>query len=222
VPTVAAMVGQALGGGCELALYCARRVAAFETYMGLVEVGVGLIPGGGGLTYGARRAAELARAAPGAPLLEFLKPFVMAAATAQVSRSAPEAQQMGYLLESDAIVMNPADVLQAAIMQVLALHEAGWRAPHPSRIRVAGRTGRATIAAHLVNLRDGGLASAHDYELGLAIAHVLCGGDVEAGSVVDEAWLMRLEREAFGALLAHPKTQERMLGMMQNGKPVRN
>jgi len=98
----------------------------------------------------------------------------------------------------------------------------GWRAPWKQPFAAAGRDGIATLAAQLVNLRDGGQISAYDYELGMAIATVLCGGDVDAGSLVDEQWLMALERQHFTALLDQPKTQERMTGMMQTGKPVRN
>ena len=222
VPTVAAVAGMALGGGCELALHCARRVALLESYIGLVEVGVGLIPGAGGLAYGARRASEEAGTAPDAYLLDFLKKYFMAAGTAQVSRSAIEAQAMGYLLESDAIVFNRHELLYRAVREAKAMHDAGWRPPHRARIRVAGRSGLATILGQLVNMRDGAMISAHDFHLGRTIANVMCGGDVEPGSIVDEAWLMRLEREAFVSLLTHPKTQERIMGMMQTGKPVRN
>jgi len=222
VPTVAAVAGMALGGGCELAIHCARRVAALESYIGLVEVGVGLIPGGGGLAYGARRAAEENRAAPDAYLMDFLKKYFMAAATAQVSRSAIEAREMGYLLEDDRIVFNGHELLYTAVREAQAMYEAGWRPPRRSLIRVTGRAGVATIQAQLVNMRDGGFISAHDFHLGRTIAEVMCGGDVEAGSMVDEEWLMSLERRAFMGLLTHPKTQERIMGMMQTGKPVRN
>ena len=222
VPTVAAVAGMALGGGCELAVYCAKRVASLESYIGLVEVGVGLIPGGGGLAYGARRAAEESRAAPDAYLMDFLKKYFMAAATAQVSRSAIEAQAMGYLLEDDRIVFNAHELLYTAVREAKAMHDAGWRPPRRGTFRVVGRSGIATIAAQLVNMRDGGFISAHDYHLGRSIAEVMCGGDVDPGSMVDEDWLMTLERKAFMGLLTHPKTQERIMGMMQTGKPVRN
>jgi 3-hydroxyacyl-CoA dehydrogenase len=222
VPTVAAVAGMALGGGCELAVHCARRVAALESYIGLVEVGVGLIPGAGGLAYGARRAAEEQRAAPDAALLDFLKKYVMAAGTAQVSRSAIEARAMGWLLESDSIVFNRSELLYSAIREAKAMHDAGWRPPLAAPFAAAGRDAAATIVAQLVNMRDGGLITAHDFHLGRTIAEVMCGGDVEAGAMVDEAWLMGLERKAFVALLTHPKTQERIMGMMQTGKPVRN
>ncbi len=222
VPTVAAVSGMALGGGCELAVYCARRVAHLESYIGLVEVGVGLVPGAGGLVYGARRAAEESRSAADPNLLSFLMKYVMAAGTAQVSKSAIEAQAMGYLLESDRIVFNRHELLYAAVREAKAMADGGYRAPRPARFPVAGRGGLATITAQLVNMRDGGLIGPHDFHLGRAIAEVMCGGDVDAGSEVDEAWIMGLERKAFMSLLTNPKTQERVMGMMQTGKPVRN
>jgi 3-hydroxyacyl-CoA dehydrogenase len=222
VPTIAALANMALGGGCELAMYCARRVAHLETYIGLVEVGVGLVPGGGGLAFGARRAAEEQMQAPDAYLLDFLKKYVLAAGTAQVSRSAIEAQAMGYLLPDDRIVFHRQELLYAAIREAKAMSDAGYRPPRRSTIKVAGRSAIATVSAQMLNMRDGGFISAHDYHLGRTIAEVMCGGDVEAGSLVTEEWLMALERKAFTGLLTHPKTQERIMGMMQTGKPVRN
>ena len=222
VPTVSAIAGMALGGGCELAVYSARRVAYIESYIGLVEVGVGLIPGAGGLAYGARRAAKLQGGAPEANLLDFLKKYFLNAATTQVSRSAIEAQKMGYLLPTDLIVFNKYELLYSAIREAKAMSDAGYRPARKATFKVAGRSGIATIMAQLVNMRDGGFVSAHDFHLGKTIAQVMCGGDVEAGSVVDEAWIMTLERKAFVSLLTHPKTQERIMGMMQTGKPVRN
>jgi 3-hydroxyacyl-CoA dehydrogenase len=219
VPVVAAVAGIALGGGCELMMHAARRVASIETYAGLVEVGVGLIPAGGGLKEAALRAAADAR---GADILQFLKNYYMNAATAVVSKSAREAQKMGYLSASDVIVFNPHELLHVAKAQARAMFEAGYRPPLKAKVPVAGRYGIATIMAQLINMRDGGFISAHDYKLGAMIAEVVCGGDVEPGSVVDEQWLLDLERRAFMELLAHPKTQERIMGMMQTGKPVRN
>ncbi len=222
IPVVAAVSGMALGGGCELALHCARRVVNIESYIGLVEVGVGLIPGAGGLTYGARRASESRESAPDVAPLAFLRRYFMAAATAQVSRSAHEAMAMGYLLDSDRIVFNRHELLYRAVREARGMADAGYRAPLPARIAVAGRDTRATIQAQLVNMRDGAQISDYDYEIGSRIAHVMCGGDLDAGTEVDEAWYLALEREAFVALLGNPKTQERIMGMMQTGKPVRN
>jgi 3-hydroxyacyl-CoA dehydrogenase len=222
VPTVAAVANMALGGGLEMAMYCSRRVAHLESYVGLVEVGVGLIPAGGGLAFGARRAAEEQSRAPDANLLDFLKKYFMAAGTAQVAKSALEAQAMGYLLPDDRIVFHRQELLYAAIREVKAMSDAGWRPPRPAKFRVAGRDGVATIMAQLVNMREGAFVSEHDTLLGRCIAEAMCGGDVEPGSVVDERWVMALERKAFVSLLKHPKTQERIMGMMTTGKPVRN
>jgi 3-hydroxyacyl-CoA dehydrogenase len=223
IPTVAAVAGLALGGGCELAIACARRVAHLESYIGLVEVGVGLVPGAGGLLYGARRAAEERAVAPEAPLLNFLKKYFMNAAMANVSKSAFEARQMGYLLPSDPVIFHSHELLGAAIREAKTMFEAGYRPPLKVKgFPVAGRTGTATIMAQLVNMKEGGFISEHDMHLGKTIAEVMCGGDVDPGTLVDEAWILALERKAFMSLLMHPKTQERIMGMMNDGKPVRN
>ena len=220
VPTVAAMRGIALGGGCELAVHCSQRVAAMESYVGLVEVGVGLIPGGGGLAYIARRAAE--RAPAGADLLPFLKDGFQAAAMATVGTSALASRQLGYLQDSDLIVPNKDELLHVATSQVKAMANAGYRAPARPMIPVAGRNAKATIQAQLVGMRDGGFISAHDFHIASLIADVVCGGDLDAGTLVTEEYLMALERKHFCGLLEHPKTQERIMGMLQTGKPVRN
>ena len=222
VPVVSAMRGIALGGGCELALYSARRVAHMETYVGLVEVGVGLVPAGGGLAAIARKAAEAAAAAPGTDLLAFLREPFTAAAMAKVGTSAIESRALGYLQGDDVIVPHKDELLTVALAQAKAMAESGWRAPHKRPIPVAGRNAIATIKASLVGLRDGGFASAHDFHLASLIADVVCGGDVDAGSLVSEQYLMALERKHFCSLLDHPKTQERIMGMLQTGKPVRN
>jgi 3-hydroxyacyl-CoA dehydrogenase len=223
VPVVAAMRGLALGGGCELAIHCARRVAHVESYIGLVEVGVGLVPGAGGLTYLARRAAEMAAAGnSGSDVFTFLKDGFLTAATAKVATSAHEARKNGFLLDSDVILANKDELLHVATAQVKAMFEAGYRPPHRALFPVAGRSGIATIKGQVANMRDGGFVSAHDYHLAACIADVVCGGEVEAGSMVSEEYLMALERKHFCALLDNPKTQERIMGMLQTGKPVRN
>jgi 3-hydroxyacyl-CoA dehydrogenase len=222
VPVVAAVRGLALGGGCELAVHSAQRVAAMESYVGLVEVGVGLIPGGGGLAYVARRAAERAAAAPGTDLLAFVKDGFQAAAMATVGTSAIESRKLGYLLDSDVIVPNKDELLHVAISQAKALANAGYRAPAKVMFPVAGRSAIATIKASLVAMRDGGFISAHDFHIASRIADVVCGGEVDAGTLVTEEYLMALERKHFCGLLEHPKTQERIMGMLQTGKPVRN
>jgi 3-hydroxyacyl-CoA dehydrogenase len=223
VPVVAAMRGIALGGGCEIAIHCARRVAAMESYMGFVEVGVGLIPGGGGLAYVARRAAEMATAGgANVDLLKFLTEGFTSAAQAKVGTSAIEDRKLGYLIDGDIVVPHKDELLHVATAQVKAMHESGWRPPLKASFPVAGRNAIATIEAQLVNMRDGGFISGHDYHIASRIAEVVCGGDVDAGSLVTEEYLMAMERERFCALLDHPKTQERIMGMLQTGKPVRN
>uniref|UniRef100_D5X625 3-hydroxyacyl-CoA dehydrogenase NAD-binding protein n=1 Tax=Thiomonas intermedia (strain K12) TaxID=75379 RepID=D5X625_THIK1 len=220
VPVVAAVSGIALGGGTELSVYCAKRVVHFESYMGLVEMGVGLIPGGGGLTYLARRAAEQAQ---GGDILHFLKTGFQAAAMATVGKSALESRNLGYLLPSDAIVMHAHELLHVAVGQARAMFDAGYRPPMPGQtFPVLGRNGIATIRAQLVNLRDGGFISAYDDEIATRTATVLCGGDVEEGALADEVTLMALERKHFCELLGQSKTQERIMSMLQTGKPVRN
>jgi 3-hydroxyacyl-CoA dehydrogenase len=222
VPVISAVRGLALGGGCELAVYSSRRVVAMESYIGLVEVGVGLVPGAGGLTYIARRAAENAAASTGKDLLPFLTEGFTAAAMAKVGTSAIESRKLGYLLASDLIVPHKDELLFVASNEARAMFAGGYRPPHKRQFAVAGRSGIATLKGSLVNMRDGGFISAHDFHIASLIAHVVCGGDVDAGSLVDEDYLMTLERQAFCQLLVHPKTQARIMGMMSTGKPLRN
>ncbi|CAM3549182.1 3-hydroxyacyl-CoA dehydrogenase/enoyl-CoA hydratase family protein [Polaromonas hydrogenivorans] len=222
VPVVSAIRGLALGGGCEMAVYSARRVAAMESYIGLVEVGVGLVPGAGGLAYIARRATENAAKSSNKDVLPFLLEGFSAAAMATVGTSALDSRRLGYLLDSDVVVPNKDELLFVALNEARALYTSGYRPPLRRLFPVAGRNGVATIKGQLVNMRDGGFISAHDFHIASLIAGVVCGGDVDAGTLVTEEYLMTLERKAFCALLEHPKTQERIMGMMSTGKPVRN
>ncbi|KAK49633.1 3-hydroxyacyl-CoA dehydrogenase [Caballeronia jiangsuensis] len=224
VPVVSAVSGIALGGGCELLLHSAKRVAHVESYLGLVEVGVGLVPAGGGLKEAALRAAEAASAVNATTdLLKFLQKSFENAAMAKVSSSAFDARAMGYLKPSDTIVFNVHELLDIAKNEARALSASGYRPPlRVKQVPVAGRSAISTIKASLVNMRDGRFISDHDYLIASRIAEAVCGGDVEAGSLVDEEWLLALERRAFVELLGTQKTQERIMGMLQTGKPVRN
>lgn len=223
VPVVVALAGMALGGGCELAVHSAHRVAHLETYIGLVEAGIGLVPGAGGLTYCARRAAELQQlTAPDVPLLAYLQGFALAVANARVSTSAIHAQHLGYLRESDTLVMNRNELLYVAITTARAMANSGYRAPLAKPFAVAGRDAMATLKAQLHNMLKGGFISDHDFNVAAKMAYVVCGGDVDPGSMVDEAWMLKLERDAFLSLLVEPKTQERIAGLLKTGKPVRN
>ena len=222
VPVVSAIRGLALGGGCEMAAYSAKRVAAMESYIGLVEVGVGLVPGAGGLAYIARRAAENAAKSTNKDMLPFLIEGFTAAAMATVGTGAIDSRRVGYLLDGDVIVPNVNELLFVAINEARAMYDSGYRAPLKRSFPVVGRNGLATIKGQLVNMRDGGFISAHDFHIASLIAGVVCGGDVDNGTLVTEEYLMALERKAFCSLLEHPKTQERIMGMMSTGKPVRN
>jgi 3-hydroxyacyl-CoA dehydrogenase len=223
VPVVAAIRGIALGGGNEIAVHCARRVAAMESYMGLVEVGVGLVPAGGGLAYIARRAAEMASAGnANADVQKFVLDGFTNAAMAKVGTSAIESRKLGYLLWSDVIVPHKDELLFVAITQAKAMAASGYRPPAKSVFPVAGRSAIATIKGQLANMRDGGFISAHDFHISSLIAEVVCGGDVDAGSLVTEEYLHAMERDRFCSLLDHPKSQERIMGMLSTGKPVRN
>ena len=221
VPVVAAVRGMALGGGCEFQMHAARTVFALESYIGLVEAGVGLLPAGGGLKEIAARVG--ANLPASGDLFSGLKPYFEAIAMGKVSGSAMEAKELGLARANDVVVFNAFELLHVAKAQALALAESGYRPPLPARaIPVAGKTGISTFKMMLVNMLEGRFISEHDYEIATRIATVLCGGEVEKGSLVDEDWLLRLEREHFVALAQMPKTQERVLHMLKTGKPLRN
>jgi 3-hydroxyacyl-CoA dehydrogenase len=218
VPVVAAVRGYVFGGGCELAMHCDRIVAALESYVGLVEAGVGLLPAGGGTKEFAQRASMKAADDP----LRLIREYFRMIATAQASTSAIEAKSLGYLRRSDVVIFHPDELLFVAKQQALALAASSYRPRLAQMIKVAGRPGIATLEMMLVNYREGKFISDYDFEIGLNIAQVICGGDIEAGSLVDEAWLLRLEREHFMALLRQNKTQERIQHTLKTGKPLRN
>jgi len=141
----------------------------------------------------------------------------------EVSKSAENAREMGFLKPSDVVVFHPAELLHVAKQEARAMAESGARPPlPPAEIRAAGDTGIATLKMLLVNMKEGGFISEHDYEIASRIATVLCGGEVDPGSVVDERWLLDLERKHFVELAKMPKTQERIEHMLKNGKPLRN
>ncbi|KTD16118.1 3-hydroxyacyl-CoA dehydrogenase/enoyl-CoA hydratase family protein [Legionella jordanis] len=219
IPTVAALRGRALGGGCELMMHCDAVVAAFESYPGLVEAGVGLIPAGGGCKEMSLRAAQQAK---DADLLLFIQPYFQQIATAQVAGSAAEARQKGFLRECDRWVMNSNEVLFVALKQVQMMQALNYQAPLKGRFKVAGREGHARLQAGLVNWLEGGFISQHDYILANHLAEVLCGGNVNQGEMVDEEWMLHREREAFMALAANPLSQARIAHLLETGKPLRN
>jgi 3-hydroxyacyl-CoA dehydrogenase len=220
VPTVAAVDGMALGGGCEISMHCDKVVASLESYFGLVEAGVGLIPGAGGCKEIAVRAALDAK---GGDLFPFLRRSFETVAMAQVGRSAEHSRELGFLQSADRVVMNRFELLYVAKAELKSMYEAGYRPPLRIRnVPVAGRGALATFKMGMQNMLAGRYISDHDYLVGSKFAWVICGGDVEAGSLVDEQWFLDLEREAFIELLATEKTQARVEHMLKTGKPLRN
>lgn len=226
VPTIAAVDGLALGGGCEFSIHCSRIVATLESYIGLVEVGVGLLPAGGGCKEMAQRASAEAHnfsSDSRVDIFPYVRRYFQHIAMGEVAKSAELAREMGYLRQSDRIVMNKFELLHIAKQEAKALNATTYRPPlHQRQIAVAGRTGIATLKAAMVNMLEGGFISEHDYNIGCRVADTLCGGDVEAGALVDEQWLLDLEIKHFMELLATDKTQARIEHMLKTGKPLRN
>jgi 3-hydroxyacyl-CoA dehydrogenase len=219
VPTVAAVDGLALGGGCEFIMHSDRAVATLESYIGLVEAGVGLLPAGGGCKEFAMRAAADAK---GGEVSSFIQKYFKSVAMAEVGRSAEQARDLGYLRPTDRIVMNRFELLEIAKAELRAL-AAGYRPPlRQVAIPAAGRSQVATIRAFMENMLAGGHISEHDYLIGHKVALVMCGGEIEAGSLVDEQWYLDLERKHFMELIATEKTQARIEHTLKTGKPLRN
>jgi 3-hydroxyacyl-CoA dehydrogenase len=222
-PVVAAPHGQTLGGGAEVCMHADRVVASLETYIGLVEVGVGLIPAGGGCKELLRRIVSPAmRAAGDVPALPFVQRVLETIGTAKVATSALEARELGFLSEDDRVVLHPDHLLHDAKREVLAL--AGGYSP-PVRDRSIYAAGLPTLAALELGVRTlqwSGMASEHDVLIGTRLARVLCGGELSEPQWVDEERILELEREAFVDLLHEQKTMERIQYLLTTGKPLRN
>ncbi|WP_287365716.1 3-hydroxyacyl-CoA dehydrogenase/enoyl-CoA hydratase family protein [Thauera sp.] len=223
VPVVAAVQGMALGGGCEFVMHAAHRVFALESYVGLVEAGVGLIPAGGGSKEFALQAHALALRAAGGDVFPYIQNAFQTIAMATVAKSALEAIQLGFGRAGDDVVFNAAEILYAGIRRARAMAESAWRPAlvNPA-VTVAGRNGIATCEMMLVNMAEGGFISAHDYRVAKAAATALCGGEVETNSRVSEQWILDVERAQFVELLKTEKTQQRIAHMLETGKPLRN
>ncbi len=224
-PVVVAPFGRTLGGGCETSMAGARVVAAAETYMGLVEVGVGLIPGAGGCKELVRRVVSpVMRLTPNADPLPLLQNALQTIATAKVSTSAAEARAFGFLDAGDVVSMSRDYQIGEAKRIALELAEAGYSPPARGgqTLYAAGRDAFAALRAGLYIMEQGGYMSEHDLHVSLKVAHVLCGGNLSSAQWVDEQYLLDLEREAFVALCGEPKTLERIKHMLTTGKPLRN
>ncbi|CAN5218671.1 3-hydroxyacyl-CoA dehydrogenase/enoyl-CoA hydratase family protein [soil metagenome] len=222
-PVVAAPYGLSLGGGCEIPLHCDKVRAAGETYMGLVEVGVGLLPGGGGTKEMTLRAMDLAKKTPDADPLVFLKKTFEILGMGKVATSAQEARSFGFLRDSDAISMNGDRLIADAKQEVLNLAAAGYTQPvERTDIYAMGEAGMAAFKIALTMMLRGGFVSEHDVLIGKKIAKILCGGEMNHSAFVSEQYLLDLEREGFLSLCGERKTQERIAGMLKTGKPLRN
>jgi len=223
VPVVVAIQGMALGGGCELAMHAAKRVLALESYIGLVEAGVGLIPAGGGCKEFAIRAWQSAAKTGCNDPFEFIQPVFTTIAMANVSRSGLHAKELGFARDSDTVVFNANELLYVALHEARGMVEAGYYPKlSPHNIKVAGRTGIANCEMMLANMKEGGMISGHDYLVAKYAATALCGGDVDTGSLVDETWLLTVERKLFLELLKTEKTRQRIQHTLDTGKPLRN
>ncbi|KAA0990748.1 3-hydroxyacyl-CoA dehydrogenase/enoyl-CoA hydratase family protein [Dyadobacter aurulentus] len=221
IPVVTAPHSLALGGGCELNLHADKVVAHAETYIGLVELGVGLIPAGGGTKEMALRCSDMYHA--GDTELNILQTAFMNIAQAKVSTSAQEAREMNYLQEKDQIVLNRSRLIAEAKQAAVELAENGYTQPKQrSDIKVQGKTGMALFMAGIAQMRLANYISDHDAKLANKLAYVINGGDLSYPQMVTEQYLLDLEREAFLSLCGEKKTLERMQGLLNGGKPPRN
>src|SRR5947209_6008411 len=228
-PVVVAPFGMSLGGGTEIALHAAARQPHAELYMGLVEVGVGLLPGGGGCKEILLRAVDNARAirpdgrAESVELMEGMKRIFELIGTAKVSTSAYEARDFGFLSDGDLISMNRERVLSDAKERAVELARAGYKAPVArTDIPAPGENVLATLKLGIHLMRQAEYISDHDVKVGTKVAEVICGGNVTPGMPISEQYLLDLEREGFKSLCGERKTQERIQYTLKTGKPLRN
>lgn len=221
VPVVVAPQGRTLGGGCEMTMHADIAVAAAETYIGLVEVGVGLIPGGGGTKEFTKRVSDSLQ--EGDVELNALQNAFMNIATAKVALSAEEAREMGVLRDIDRITVNKDRQILDGKSAVIELADAGYTKPvQATNIKVQGRSGLALFAAGVNGMKMGRYVSDHDVKIAMKIANVMCGGDLSYAQEVSEQYLLDLEREAFVSLCGERKTLERIQSILTGGKPLRN
>jgi 3-hydroxyacyl-CoA dehydrogenase len=220
-PVISAPAGMALGGGCELVMAAPRVVAGAETYIGLVEVGAGVIPAGGGCKELLRRVVSPSVRIPGVDALPSLQKVFEMAGQAKVATSAEEGRQFGFLGKGDRVVMNRDHLIAEAKREALHLAQ-GYRPPLPDKVYAAGRDAYGAVQVGVHMFKEGGYISEHDALIGRKLGYVLTGGDLSQGTWVEEQYILDLEREAFLSLCGEKKTQERMWSLLQTGKPLRN
>ncbi|WP_273842598.1 3-hydroxyacyl-CoA dehydrogenase/enoyl-CoA hydratase family protein [Rubrobacter calidifluminis] len=221
-PVVAAPHGQTLGGGAEICLHSDRVVAAGETYMGLVEAGVGLIPAGGGTKEMVRRLVSREITSSSVPPLPYLQRAFETMATAKASTSALEARELGFLDEDDRVVMNADHLVHAAKREALELADGYVPPVREKSVYAAGPAARAALELAVRTMQWGRYATEYDGVIASRLAWVMTGGDITGPQWVTEEYILSLEKEAFLDLLGNEKTQERIAGLLKTGKPVRN
>ncbi len=221
-PVVVAPFGRVLGGGCEIVMHGSRGVAAAETYIGLVELGAGIIPAGGGTKEILRRVVNPHMRTENAEILPFLQRAFMQIGQAKVATSALEARDMGILSPSDRVVMNRDHLLMEARREALHMAASNYKPPAPEQIYVAGRDMLAALRVGGFMFKEAGYISDYDRHIADKLAFVMCGGDLTRPQWVSEQYVLDLEREAFLSLCGEEKTQARMWSLLQTGKPLRN
>jgi 3-hydroxyacyl-CoA dehydrogenase len=220
IPTVAAPFQLTLGGGAEICLGANAIQAHAELYMGLVEVGVGLIPGGGG-TFGLLHNVMTNMPADADPV-QYTKDAFLTIGMAKVGTSAEESRKLGFLKPTDRVTMDRDELIEAAKQHALGLARSDFKAPKPRSVRAAGRTGYATLYSALWGMQQSHQISEYDLHIGAKLAHIMCGGDVPNGTVVSEKRFHELEREVFLSLCGEQRTVDRIQYMLMNNKPLRN
>jgi 3-hydroxyacyl-CoA dehydrogenase len=222
IPVVVAPHSLSLGGACELSLHSDKVCAAAETYIGLVELGIGVIPGGGGTKEFVLRAADEMH--EDEPETITLKNRFINIATAKVATSAAEGFQIGVLRKGqDEIIMNQSRRISEAKRSVIELYNSGYVMPQQrTDIKVLGRTGLGALLAGIHVMKEGGYATEHDALVAKKLAYVMCGGDLSEPTLVSEQYLLDLEREAFLSLCGEKKTLERIQSVLKSGRPIRN
>ena len=221
-PVVGAPAGLALGGGAEIPMHTSRIVAGAELYMGLVEIGAGVIPAWGGTKEMLRRLVNPAQQTKNVEVLPFLQRAFEQIGLAKVATSAEEARQMGFLSPRDRVVLNRDLLLSEAKKEVLHLVSTGYQPPLPEKIYAAGRDALGALRVGIYMMREGGYITEYEAHIAGKLANVLTGGDISAPAWVDEQYILDLEREAFLSLCGEQKTQARMWNILQTGKPLRN
>jgi 3-hydroxyacyl-CoA dehydrogenase len=221
-PVVIAPAGMALGGGCEVTMHGSRVVAAAETYIGLVELGVGVIPAGGGTKELMRRIINPGMRVPGVDIFPFLQRVFEQIGQAKVATSAEEARQMGFLGPADRVVMNREHLLTEAKREAMHMAAAGYHPPAPELIYAGGRESLAALRIGAWTFKEGKYITEYEGVIAGKLAYVMAGGDLSRPTWVSEQYILDLECEAFLSLCGEEKTQARLFNMLQTGRPLRN